>query len=125
MLPVKEVQNVASVVGGGKHSNALGRRHLLAVLHMVNVIRPNPLTTDDECTRHATLVACYQLAQSVLKTGFVLAKKWDRGRWVGIVMTCRAHGGCLAGYRKALVSIGWAISLLLNTNGHRKAPLPL
>ena len=25
MLPVKEVQNVASVMGGGKHSNALGK----------------------------------------------------------------------------------------------------
>ena len=24
-------------------------------------------TTDDECTCHATLAACYQLAQSVLK----------------------------------------------------------
>ena len=35
----------------------------------------NPLTTDDECTRHATLAACYQLVQSVLKIGFVLAKK--------------------------------------------------
>ena len=35
----------------------------------------NPLTTDDECTRHATLAACYQLAQSVLKIGFALAKK--------------------------------------------------
>ena len=27
------------------------------------------------CTRHATLAACYQLAQSVLKIGFALAKK--------------------------------------------------
>ena len=35
----------------------------------------NPLTTDDECTCHATLVACNQLAQSILKVGFVLAKK--------------------------------------------------
>ena len=34
----------------------------------------NPLTTD-ECTRHATLATCYQLAQSVLKIGFALAKK--------------------------------------------------
>ena len=60
-----------------------------AVLHMVIVIRPNPLTTDDECTHHATLAACYQLVQSVLKIGFAL------GRWAGIVMTCRAYGGCL------------------------------
>ena len=22
-------------------------------------------------------------------------KTWDRGRWVGIVMTCHAHGSCL------------------------------
>ena len=35
----------------------------------------NPLTTDDECTRHETLAACYQLAQSILKIGFALAKK--------------------------------------------------
>ena len=27
----------------------------------------------------ATLAACYQFAQSVMKTGFVLAKGWDRG----------------------------------------------
>ena len=33
----------------------------------------NPLSTDDKCTGHATLVACYQLAQSVLKIGFALA----------------------------------------------------
>ena len=38
----------------------------------------NPLITDDECTRHATLAACYQFAQSVLKIGFALAKRWDR-----------------------------------------------
>ena len=35
----------------------------------------NPLTTDDECIRHDTLAACYQLAQSVLKISFALAKK--------------------------------------------------
>ena len=35
----------------------------------------NASTIDDECTRHATLAACYQLAQSVLKIGFALAKK--------------------------------------------------
>ena len=42
------------------------------------IVEPfNPLTTDDECTCHATLAACYQLAQSVLKIhiGFALAKK--------------------------------------------------
>ena len=35
----------------------------------------NPLTTDDECTRHAILATCYQLVPSVLKIGFALAKK--------------------------------------------------
>ena len=30
----------------------------------------NPLTTDDECTHHVTLAACYQLVQSVLKINF-------------------------------------------------------
>ena len=55
----------------------------------------NPLTIDDECTRHASLAACYQLAQSVLKIGFALAKRWDRGRWAGFCMGCRACGSCL------------------------------
>ena len=35
----------------------------------------NPLTTDDAIWRCLTLAACYQLVQSVLKIGFVLAKK--------------------------------------------------
>ena len=47
-------------------------------------------TTDDECTCHATLAACYQLAQSVLK---VCASE-NGGMGVGIVMTCCAHGSC-------------------------------
>ena len=34
--------------------------------------------TDNECTRHATLAASYQLAQSVLKIGFAIAKRCDR-----------------------------------------------
>jgi len=55
----------------------------------------NPLTTDDECSRHATLAGCYQLAQSVLKIGFALAKKVGWGRWVGFSAGYRAHGNCL------------------------------
>ena len=46
----------------------------------------NPSNTDDECTHHGTLATPYQLAQPILKVGFVLAKRWDRGRWVGHVM---------------------------------------
>lgn len=34
----------------------------------------NHLTTDDECAQHATLDACYRLAQLVFKTGFAPAK---------------------------------------------------
>ena len=37
----------------------------------------NPFTTDDECTHHAILAACYQLAQSFL--GFALAKNGGIG----------------------------------------------
>ena len=35
--------------------------------------------TGNKCTRHATLAASYQLAQSVLKIGFAIAKRCDRG----------------------------------------------
>ena len=55
-------------------------------------------------------------AQSVLKIGSLLAEKLGWGEMAGIVMTCRAHGGCLAGCRKALVGTGWAISLLFSVN---------
>ena len=45
------------------HHNKLLQRKIL-----------NPLTTDDESTRHTTLAACCQLAQSVLKIGFCASK---------------------------------------------------
>ena len=35
----------------------------------------NRLNTDDTIWRRLSLAACYQLAQSVLKIGFALAKK--------------------------------------------------
>ena len=41
--------------------------------------RLNPLTTNDTIWCRLTLAACYQLAQSVLKIGFVLAKKGRTG----------------------------------------------
>ena len=34
----------------------------------------NPLTTNDECTSHPILAACYQLVQSILEIGSVLAE---------------------------------------------------
>ena len=39
----------------------------------------NPLTTDDAFWRRQILTACYQLAQSVLKIGSVLAKRVGQG----------------------------------------------
>ena len=41
----------------------------------ISVFTVTPLTIDDKCTNHATLAVCYQLAQTVLKIGFVLAKE--------------------------------------------------
>ena len=41
----------------------------------------NPLTADDVIWHCLTLAACYQLAQSVLKIGFALAKKAGWGSW--------------------------------------------
>ena len=79
----------------------------------------NPLTIDDKCTRHATLAARYQLAQSVLKIGFALAKRQDRGRWVGSPRGAVHMAAALADQRRALVGSGWTISCLVNTNGPR------
>ena len=81
----------------------------------------NPLTTDDECTRYATLTACYQLAQSVLKIGSMLAERVGQDKVGG----CHPEGdsawwlAVLAGCGKAWVGTGLAISLLFYTNGRR------
>ena len=48
--------------------------------------RFNPLTTDDVIWRRQFLVACYQLAQSVLKIGSALAERVGQGE----------VGGCTA-----------------------------
>ena len=44
-----------------------------------NIIPLNPLTTDDTFWRHQILATCYQLAQSVLKIGSVLAERVGQG----------------------------------------------
>ena len=85
----------------------------------------NPLTTDDAIWHRLTLAACYQLAQSVLKIGFALAKRRDRGRWAGFSAGCHAHGSCLAGCSKALVGTGWTISHLVSINRLRNHSSPL
>ena len=39
----------------------------------------NLLTTNDDYSHHRNLAACYQLAQSVLKIGYVLAERVGQG----------------------------------------------
>ena len=70
-----------------------------ALIHCVNTIvnMINPLTTDDAIWCRLTLAACYQLAQSVLKIGFAIAKKRDRGRWVGSPRSAVHMAAALAG----------------------------
>ena len=76
------------------------------------------LSTDANCTCHATLAACYQLAQSVLKIGF--AKKGGIGGSGQVLARGAVYmAAALAGCRKALVSTIWAISLLFATNRGR------
>ena len=77
----------------------------------------NPLTTNDDYSRHQNLAACYQLAQSVLKIGSVIAE-WGDG-WVHYFgWQCMA--AIAAGYRMGLVSAGWPVLLLSCTNKCRK-----
>ena len=85
----------------------------------------NPLTTDDAIWCCLTLAACYQLTQSVLKIGFVLAKKGGigGGGWVSARSTVHMSAA-LAGYRRALVSTGWTISHLVSTNRLRNHSSP-
>ena len=59
------------------------------------IVGLNPLITDDAIRHRLTLATCDQLAQSVLKIGFALVKKADRGRWAGFSTGCRAHGSRL------------------------------
>ena len=62
-------------------------------------IRKDKSLTNDECTRHATLAACYQLAESVLKIGFTLAKKGGIGGGGWVSAQGAVHmAATLAGY---------------------------
>ena len=66
----------------------------------------------------------YQLAQSVLKIGFPLAKKVGYGE-VGGNIHATHMAAALAGCRTALFGTGWTISHLVSTNGHRNHSSPL
>ena len=48
-------------------------------VHIVLESRFNPLTTNDEYSRHRNSAACYQLAQSVLKIGSALPERVGQG----------------------------------------------
>ena len=65
----------------------------------------NPLTTDDECTHHATLTACYQL-----KIGSALAERVGQGEVGGHShdMPCTWRLSWLA-IEKTLVGTGLAL----------------
>ena len=56
----------------------------------------NPLTTNDDYSRHRNSATCYQLAQSVLKIGSALAERVGQGE----------VGGCTT------LAIEWAWSVL-------------
>ena len=84
----------------------------------------NPLTTDDDFWRCLTLATCYmyQLVQSVLKIGF--AKSGIRGGGRVLAQGAMHMAAALAGYRTALVNIGWTISHLFDTHRLRNTLLP-
>ena len=66
----------------------------------------NPLTTNDDYSRHRNSAACYQLAQSVLQIGSALAERVGQGE----------VGGCTAladsAWRLLQLAIEWAWSAL-------------
>ena len=77
----------------------------------------NPLTTDDTIWRRQFLAACYQLVQSVLKIGSVLAERVGQGEVGGCTPLADSAWRLL---QLPVESPGWAICLLSCTNGHRK-----
>ena len=84
----------------------------------------NPLTTNDDYSRHRNLAACYQLAQSVLKIGSALAERVGQGEVGGCTALADSAWRLLqlaaAGYRMGQVSSGWPVLLLSCANGRRK-----
>ena len=62
----------------------------------------NPLTTNDDYSRHRNSAACYQLAQSVLKIGSALAERVGQGE---------------VGGRTTLADSAWRLLQLAIENG--------
>ena len=65
------------IAGGGFLNN--GNLYPTATMFLTKLQAVNPLTTNDDCSRHRNLAACYQLAQSVLKIGSTLAERVGQG----------------------------------------------
>ena len=74
----------------------------------------NPLTTNDAFWRHLTLAACYQLVQSVLKIGSVLAERVEQeemggctpladSAWRLLQLAVESPGQCLVGHLSAFL----------------------
>ena len=95
-------------------------------LMCTDVLPVNHLTTNDAFWHCLTLAACYQLAQSVLKIDFALAKNSGIGGGGQAYSRHTMHMvAALDGYRTASVGTGWTISHLVSTNGPETTPLPL
>ena len=60
-----------------------------ATMFLTKLQAVNPLTTNDDYSRHRNSVACYQLVQSVLKIGSAVAERVGQGEVGGC--TTLAH----------------------------------
>ena len=79
----------------------------------------NPLTTDDQCTCHATL-ATLSVGAIRFEDRFCASKKGGIGGGGRVSARGAVHmAAALAGCRKALVGTGLGIYLLFDTNGRR------
>ena len=84
----------------------------------------NPLTTDDTIWRRLTLAACYQLAQSILKIGFVQKGGIGGGGWVHREVPCTWQLPWLAREEPWSAVAGPFLALLAQT-GSGTTPLAL
>ena len=109
-------QNIlANIFGEQYWVSATCTKHAIswAVIELLN-----PLTTNDNYSRHWNSAACYQLVQSILKIGFALAetvRQGEVGGWYPM--------GDDAWWLLQLVSTGWAICLLYCINRRRNLHL--
>ena len=70
----------------------------------------NPSNTSDTCTSQATLAACYQLTQSILKDRFCASKKRGLGEVGGHSLNMPWTWQLSWQVGKALVGSGWVVS---------------